>query len=287
MPPPGPDNPSADRWPGRLPLRWRRLRPRFVIIGAQKAGTTSLFHALAAHPRVRPPSEKEPSFFSYRRRKGARWYVRRFPRAGEGLVTGEASPSYLFDPFAPARMRAVLPDARLIVILRDPVERAYSQYHHVVRHGHEERPFRQAIDDERAAILPRFLAGDLRPDEVDHPLIRKSLLSRGIYALQLERWLDAYPRSRLLVLESADLKARPREVLEEVTDFIGIERHAFATGERRNVGDYEPLGAELRRELRDFYRPFDERLAELLGRRFSWMEAEAGALAARNPAARR
>ena len=119
---------------------FRRLRmlPDFVIIGAQKSGTSSLYDFVVQHPAILPAAKKELHYFSLGYKKGEYWYRLRFPiRASQKLLSGEASPIYLFYPMVPGRMKKLLPDVKLIVILRNPVDRAYSHYHDTKRKKRE------------------------------------------------------------------------------------------------------------------------------------------------------
>ena len=146
------------RWrrPGRMGRRlWMRLtvaarlRPSFLIIGAQKCGTTALLRALRLHPLVLAPVRKEIHYFDHGYDRGPRWYRSHFPaRRGAAYVTGEASPSYLMHPLAPSRAAAFDPDMKLVAILRDPVERALSHHAMTTRKGQETLPFEAAVDAE-------------------------------------------------------------------------------------------------------------------------------------------
>src|SRR5690348_6863383 len=135
-----------------------RLLPDFLVIGTQRGGTTSLYHYLQAHESIAPSSIKEIHFFDRKYARGLAWYRGHFPTGAEkwyaqrlrrqAFVTGEASPVYLFHPHVPARVKQALPAVKLIVLLRNPVDRAYSQYYHAVELGLETRPFEEAIGDE-------------------------------------------------------------------------------------------------------------------------------------------
>jgi hypothetical protein len=131
--------------------------PDFVIIGAHKCGTTSLYHSLTRHPHVEGAATKELEFFNRHFDKGIEWYRRCFPRPrwkdGRRSITGEATPYYLFHPHAAKRMAEVVPRARMIVLLRNPVDRAYSHYHHRTRLGRETRSFEEAIEAETTRLL--------------------------------------------------------------------------------------------------------------------------------------
>src|SRR5690348_836405 len=139
-----------------------RLLPDFLVIGAQRGGTTSLYQYLQVHPFIEPATTKEVHFFDRRFHKGLAWYRGHFPTAlekyraehlrGGMFLTGEATPSYLFLPYIPKRVVRVLPHARFIVLLRNPVERAYSHYRHAVELGHEHLAFEEAIKNQAARI---------------------------------------------------------------------------------------------------------------------------------------
>jgi Sulfotransferase domain len=251
----------------------QRPLPDFLVIGAQKCGTSTLFASLAAHPQVRGAVWKEVHFFDAGPVDGLDWYRAHFPRSslhqGDGLhvVTGEASPYYLVHPGVPERVRSVVPDARLLVILRDPVQRAASAYHHAVRVGAETRPPETALDPDAPDEIPAAAGADWF-DPPDCPVRRRGYLARGRYAEQLERWLDVFPAEQLLVIETARLDdgAAPRAARQ----FLGLVEPPTAPVPLRNVRPHAPLPADLQRRLEAYFAPHDERLWALLGRRLSW-----------------
>ncbi|MBM3660943.1 MAG: sulfotransferase domain-containing protein [Actinobacteria bacterium] len=272
---------QADRaWRG-LRLAVARVDPReralpdFVVIGAQKAGTSSLYGQLSAHPSVMPALRKEIHHFDRAPASPGRyrgWFPRRAAldrvarRTGRG-ITGEATPFYLCHPAVPGRMRAVLPDVRLIAVLRDPVARAISGYHHAVRVGDETRPIEVALDPSATEALPP--ATDVAwYDAPDCPLRLHGYLARGRYAEQLERWFSAYPRGQVLVIDSDAL--RGGRVPDAVLEFLDLPGSGPAEVPDRNVGAYAAPASELEAGLREYFRPHDARLASLLGVELSW-----------------
>lgn len=179
------------------------MLPDFIIIGAMKAGTTSLYHYLASHPEVVASDEKETDFFRSKKRAtgGADAYGRLFN--GSGAHAFEASPNYTKRHRfrgVPQRMHAVVPDARLIYLLRDPVERAISHYRHSVRKGRETRPFAEAIR------------------ERDNPYVQTSR-----YHYQLRAFLKYYGENRILLVESEKLRDDTRSTLDAVSAFLGLD----------------------------------------------------------------
>jgi hypothetical protein len=249
-----------------------RPLPDFLILGAQKAGTTALFAYLRWHPGVTGPSWKEVSFFDRHWRRGVAWYRGQFPLRRAPLV-GEASPGYLFHPLAPERVRATVPDARLIVLVRDPVDRALSHYHHEVALGREPLPFEAALDAEaeRTRGEEERMAHD--DSYFSHAWWDYTYVARGRYAAQLERWLAVFPREQLLVLASEELAADTPGAYGRVLDFLGAPAHRLADYPRVYEQEYAEMARATRQRLaREFAEP-NRRLYELLGRDFGWTRA--------------
>lgn len=262
-----------------------RLLPDFLILGAAKSGTTSLYRYLVQHPRIRRARRKEIRFFYREYAQGPNWYRAHFPlalrrswerlRHGE-FATGEASPSYLFYPHAAARAHALVPNAKLIAILRNPIDRAYSQYRHKVRKGIEPLSFEDAIAEESARTRgewERILADESYRGAA---LFHFGYLRRGLYAEQLDRWLALYPRERLLVLRAEDLFADPARVIRDTTDFLGLAPRDPGTFvrrfERHNADEREssPMAPATRARLAAHFKEANQRLYALLGRDFGW-----------------
>jgi hypothetical protein len=260
-----------------------RVLPDFVIIGAQKAGSTSLYRYLATQPGIRLSSKKEVHYFDLNYERGEGLYLRHFPLApGARLrraasndvpVVGEATPYYLFHPLAPERMAKTLPHAKLIAVLRNPVDRAYSHYQHQLRKGRETLGFRDALQAEvdRLAGEERRLACEPGYRSENHRHF--SYLARGRYAEQLERWYRSFPREQVLVVESEELGHQRRTVLDKVLKFIGAPNSRMdkleAEGEY-NQGSYAAMDDGTRDWLRAYFAPHNERLFALLGARFAW-----------------
>jgi hypothetical protein len=254
---------------GRATARWRPL-PDFLVIGAQKAGTTALYAYLRWHPGITGPSWKEISFFDRHWWRGERWYHGQFPMRVEGRLVGEASPSYLFHPLAPERVRALLPDVKLIALLRDPVARAYSHYQHEVALGREPLSFEEAIDAEGERMrgeVERLIAD---PRAFSRAWWDHSYVARGRYAEQLERWLEVFGRDRLLVVRTEDLGERPAETYATVLVFLGAQPHALDEYPRVFDRDYAPIDPATRAGLEERFAEPNRRLTELLGRDFRW-----------------
>ena len=166
-------------------------------------------------------------------------------------------------------MREILPDVKLIVILRDPVDRAYSHYHHSLRHNHETLSFEKAIklEEER-------LAGE-RERPIEDPYVishyrAHSYLTRGMYADQLENWFRHYNRKQFLILTTDDFRKNPQQTLDQIFDFLGVSSFQTKNLKNRNVGSYKEMNKGTRKFLIEYFKPHNERLSKLLQRNFDW-----------------
>jgi hypothetical protein len=249
--------------------------PDFLIIGAQKCGTNSLYDLLTQHPGVERAITKELNYFNLHFEKGVEWYRSQLPlpRRNEGRksITGEATPDYLFYPDAAKRAAQVVPQARLIVLLRNPVDRAYSHYHHQIRKGREALGFEEAIEAEQARL--REETDKMLEDELHTSFNYRhfSYLSRGVYVDQLLRWSEFYGADQMLVLKSEDLFEHTLETLKLVLDFLDLPDWEPEATKIRNKGRYEQeMDPVTRRRLEEYFEPHNRRLYEYLGVDFGW-----------------
>lgn len=258
---------------GRNPGRGRLL-PDFLLIGGAKCGTTSLYDWLSAHPSILPASKKEVHYFDYNFFRGEDWYRSHFALAGtaDGCITGEGSVSYLSNRWAPARAARKLPHAKLIVVLRNPVDRAYSQFQMSRWETLEVcESFEEAIAWEQERLRPELarIERDRRYNSLEFGVW--SYLARSRYAEHLERWLDLFPREQFLFLRAEDMFADPYSALERIDDFLGLSPHR--PGELSHLldgGKYAPMADETRERLAAYFRPHNERLRRLTGIDFGW-----------------
>ena len=264
------------------PTNRARMLPSFLIVGAQRCGTTSMFHVLSQHPAVFTPirNKKEVHFFDNEYQRGLAWYQGHFPiraRAriaarGTGMepVAFESSPYYMFHPLVPERIHRELPGVRLLVLVRDPVERAYSQHAHQVSLGLETEPFERALEleDARIAGEAERLASDPSYKSRSHWLY--TYRTRGHYADQLERLERTFGRDSVHVIDSGDFFANPGPDYDRVLGFLGLPRLGQPAFTPQNARPRSPMPEALRASLDEHFRPHDERLAAWLGRVPSW-----------------
>jgi hypothetical protein len=196
----------------------------FLGLGAQRAGTTSLHALLRGHPQLALPRVKELHYFSHHFDGCLDWYSSHFKAASCDQKRGEITPYYLFHPLAPARIHALLPSVRLLVLLRDPVQRTISHYRHACRLGFERLPLAMALEAEPARLLGAE-ARLLTPGRRDRAHQELSYVARSRYHEQLYRYLQLFPRDQLLVIQSERFFAHPERVSLEITRFLDIEPH--------------------------------------------------------------
>jgi hypothetical protein len=246
-----------------------RPLPDFLILGAQKAGTTALYAYLRWHPDITGPAFKEVSYFDRHYAQGERWYRAHLPLRPQRIV-GEASPSYLFHPLAPERVAELLPGARLIALLRNPVERAFSHYQHEVALGREPLSFEEAIEREDERMRGELERLRSEPSYFSYPWWNYTYLARGRYAEQLERWYAFFPREQLLVLLTDELSADTAGTYRRALDFVGAAPRELDSYPRIFDRDYGEMSASTRTRLEAEFDEPNRRLAELLGRDLPW-----------------
>lgn len=257
-----------------------RMLPSFIMIGVQRGGTTSLFRTLREHPQVkRATFRKGVNYFDLNYYRGMRWYQGHFPVAAiarratagsGGAVAFEASGYYVYHPFAIERLARDLPETKLVVMLRDPVERAFSAYKHEFARGFEQERFERALEleEERLAGEIDRMAEDIRYESLAHR--HHSYRRRGHYAEQLERTFAYFPPEQVHVMDSEAYFDRPADEYRQLLDFLGLRRHQPAGFRHVNARPSGPMPASTRKMLAEYYAPHDERLAKLLGRPLRW-----------------
>ena len=265
---------------GRLTRRARML-PGFLIVGAQRGGTTSMYRTLDQHPAIlKAVLHKGVHYFDTGYDHGLGWYQGHFPlraraalarrATGDVPLTFESSPYYMFNPLAAERISRDLPEVKLLVLVRDPVERAYSAHAHELARGFETEPFERALEleDQRLAGEAERIVS--QPGYLSHSHQHHAYLTRGLYADQLERLDKLFGRDRVHVVDSGRFFTDPEPVYDGVLEFLGLRRHGYPVFERHNARPRSPMPEGLRAKLNEHFLPYDERLTQWLGQSPSW-----------------
>ena len=261
-----------------------RPMPDFLIAGTKRGGTTSLWNNLLRHPQVigmypQIRGRKSSDFFFAADQHSLSWYRSHFPsalhrrarsrRAGDA-VSGEASPYYMYGPHCPQLIRAAAPDTKIIILLRDPVARAYSHYQERRQQGVEDLDFEAALAAEEGRLAPDDARWATDPSYYSEAHDFFSYRSRGVYLPQVQRVLQAFPREQVLIMRSEDFTENYQAAFDEVSGFLGLDRHDLGLAEHHNRIPRSPMSERTRADLAAYYRPHNEALEEFLGRDFGW-----------------
>jgi hypothetical protein len=258
-----------------------RVAPSFLVVGAQRAGTTSLFRALMAHPHVlRPLMHKGVNYFDVNYHRDWSWYLghfplrataqRRRPPSGSTAAVFEASGYYMFHPHAAGRIAERLPDVRVVAMVRDPVERAYSAYKHELARGFETETFERALELEDARVAPELARMLADPGYQSAAYRHQAYRRRGHYAEQLQRFVDKLGREHVHVVESERFFGDPAGEFTRLLDFLELPRLLPASFDQFNARPGMPLTPPVEADLRNYFQPHDAALAKLLGRPPLW-----------------
>ncbi len=244
--------------------------PDFIIIGSQKSGTTSLYYYLIQHSQLLPSRIKEIHFFDDYFELGTAWYRAQFrsPNLFLNLKLFEATPRYLFHPLAPKRIVTVLPNLKMIVLLRNPTDRAISHYFMSKRYNNEELSLKEALLAEEKRLKPI-----IQKQDYNNPIFKmNSYKSRGLYKEQLERYFKYFPRQHIFVINSEKFFAQPQNTLRQVFEFVEVNQEF-------KIQDLQPCNKgynkskvhpDIYEYLNSYFRPHNEALYELIGTRYDW-----------------
>lgn len=247
--------------------------PDFIIIGAQKCGTSTMFHHLRKHPDIVLPRKKELHFFDENYDKGMEFYLSYFTwkkNSDLSFCTGEASPFYFFHPLVASRIYQHFPEIKLILLLRNPIHRAYSNYQHQRRKGRISISFEHAIKLEPEILEHKREAYFDHDNHSDLLYRRFSFLARSRYSEQLPAWYRHFSKEQILILKSEDYFKNPTDTFNQVFAFLGVQPFEIILNEANKNSDYPPMKPETRQQLQDYFEPFNQELYKLTGRDFGW-----------------
>ncbi len=251
-------------------LDWRepkKLGPDFLIVGAAKCGTSSLYNYLSHHPQILLPHKKELDFFWRHFERGKDWYLAHFPSITDrpDFLTGEATPNYLRFPQVAQRIKQLFPQVKIIILLRNPIDRAVSWHYHKVNTGLAQGDFATAFATE-VKQLAQFQESDFIHKGYGNP---DNLLS-SLYIYKIKYWLELLGREQFLILPSEEFYCHPEVVMARVFAFLGLPNHPLANYQKVNVGSYTAIDRDLRASLGKYFQPYNQQLEEYLGIKFNW-----------------
>jgi len=239
--------------------------PDFILIGETKCGSTSLFNYLIQHPKIKDTfgngdnvddsyATKEIRYFDRYYKRGLEWYKSCFPETEPGELTGEATPMYMYRSMVPFRIQKEVPDAKFIVLLRNPVDRLYSNFQHYLK------------------WVPNF--------SNQYPSFEKYLQScndrdyfmvdKGLYYYTLVKWFDLFPQSQFYIQTTENLQATPQTVYSDLLQFLGLEDFELKSFKIYRENKYGDMKFETREMLEKFYKPYNEKLKDLIDIKLNW-----------------
>ena len=248
-----------------------RVLPNFIIIGTVRSGSTSLYYNICEHPSVLQAAYDEIGYFDSNYDLGINWYQSMFPtqnemkkieRKAKFAITGEDTPFYFWKKEVVERIFETLPNVKLIVICRNPIDRAYSNYHLGVRYGSENLSFEDSIEDEI-----KFMDNHTLRESLDR---NRSYLSKGLYAKQLEHWRKIFPREQIHILSTEEMEQKPQETLIKIFKFLEIPEYTIKNPQKQKSAKYEKMDEKTRKRLLDYYQPFNEKFFKIINQRFNW-----------------
>ena len=249
-----------------------RVLPDFFVIGVVRSGTTSMYHFLDQHPSIVKSAYDELGFFDDNFRLGWSWYRSLFPTKMKKqkikkktgyFLTFDDTPFYIYNEIVAKRIREYFPNGKIIVLLRNPIDRAYSNYFLGVRMGNEKRSFEEAISEEMEQIKTH-------DKKQMNEFLSRSYLGRGLYALQLDIWFRYFKQENIFVIKSEDFSKNTQKIMEQVFKFLDLPKFEIKNIQKSNVAEYPTMKEKTRECLKDFFESHNEKLYHMLKVRYDW-----------------
>jgi len=250
------------------------MLPKFIIIGTVRSGSTSLYYNICEHPNILPASYDEIGFFDTNYELGLNWYKSMFPtinkkdsRKNKICFTGEDTPFYFWSEDAANRIKNDLPGIKLITILRNPIDRAYSNYHLGVAGGTEKMSFEEAIDLE---------INNLEQTEINANNLKKlcserrSYIIKSIYHEQMKIWKKRFSKNDLMIVSTEDMSEKTSETLNQIFKFLGTEQFDIKKSKKEKSRNYLKMNQNTRDKLIEFFKPHNDQLYNMIEKKFQW-----------------
>ena len=254
-----------------------RVLPECFVIGVVRSGTTSLYHYLGQHPCIGSSAYDEIGYFDDNYHLGVNWYKSLFPtkftknkiiKKHGSFLTYDVTPFYIYNPLVARRISASFPRAKIISNLRNPIDRAYSNYILMYQDGDTTRTFEEMIQMAMDEIEKN--KSKLNDEVYAADTFYQNILARGFYADQLKIWFEKFQKKQILIIPSEDLALKPDQVLTKVFEFLDLPYFKIKDFTRQNKREYHPMKDETRKLLVEFYKPHNKKLFDMLGSKFDW-----------------
>ena len=251
--------------------------PDYLIIGAAKSGTSSLYEYLNHHPSIIPCVVKEPNYFTVYYDRGLDWYKSCFPfkiqkiiTQGQKFIVGEATARYYWYPFATERAHSVVPEAKIILLLRNPIDRSYSHYKMRFNNRKVKQSFEEEIRDELKNLEGEWEKMLNDKSYFSFKFNSNGYLSKGLYINYIKKWFEFYPKNQILVIKAEDFFSDPEKITNETLEFLGMRPLKLKKYEIMRKGLESQLKPETRQKLVEYFKPYNQHLYKFLERDFGW-----------------
>ena len=254
-----------------------RVLPECFVIGVVRSGTTSLYHYLGQHPCIGSSAYDEIGYFDDNYHLGVNWYKSLFPtkftknkiiKKHGSFLTYDVTPFYIYNPLVARRISASFPRAKIISNLRNPIDRAYSNYILMHQEGDTTKTFEEMIQIAMDEIEKN--KAKLNDEVYIADTFYQNILARGFYADQLKIWFEKFQKKQILIIPSEDLALKPDQVLTKVFEFLDLPYFKIKDFTRQNRREYHPMKDETRKLLVEFYKPYNKKLFDMLDSKFDW-----------------
>ena len=254
-----------------------RVLPECFVIGVVRSGTTSLYHYLGQHPCISSSAYDEIGYFDNNYHLGVNWYKSLFPtkftknkiiKKHGKFLTYDVTPFYIYNSLVARRILASFPRAKIISNLRNPIDRAYSNYILMYQDGDTTKTFEEMIQIAMDEIEKN--KSKLNDEVYAADTFYQNILARGFYADQLKIWFEKFQKKQILIIPSEDLALKPDQVLTKVFEFLDLPYFKIKDFTRQNKREYHPMKDETRKLLVEFYKPHNKKLFDMLGNKFDW-----------------
>tara|TARA_Y100000310_G_scaffold67029_1_gene62343 strand:- start:1049 stop:1930 length:882 start_codon:yes stop_codon:yes gene_type:complete len=255
-----------------------RVLPNFFVIGGVRCGTTSLYHYLGQHNCIKQAAYDELGYFDDNFHLGLNWYRSLFPTkfmqkniesVYKKFLTYDVTPFYIYNPLVVDRIFKFSPNAKIIAVLRNPIDRAYSNYNQKMQdEGDTKTTFEEIVHSEIEKI-----ENDGNDEENYAFLVDEFyelLLARGFYAKQLEFWFKKFPRKNVLLISSEELATNTDKTVSEIFEFLEVPNQKISDLTKQNERKYPRMKDSTRDTLINFFKPYNEKLFYMLGSKFDW-----------------
>ena len=256
-----------------------RILPDFLVIGVGRGGTTSCFHYLSQHPSIIGSAYDEIGFFDENFHLGLNWYRSMFPtkflkkkiakKFGKCL-TYDVTPAYIRKPWVARRIKELFPEIKLIVLLRNPVDKAYSHYHSSIKSGVQKYSFEEMVEEDIKTFQKFENTNSIIDDEYFRNYIEKSQLGRGLYAQQLKIWFELFDPKQILILTSEELSTETNKAMNKIFQFLDLPDYEIPDTVKRSTANYTNMKMDTRKKLISFFSKYNQDLFKLLDQEFDW-----------------